>query len=893
MGKAYNYDVIVIGAGIAGMVAAVTANGLGKRVAVVEKSRVGGNCTNTTCIPSKALIRLSHLSRDMRRINRLGLGVEPTKGLNGRMVMANVRSIIQRAYEKDTPETFEKIGINLISASASLLDAHHIKVNEQTLSAEKFILATGTTPFIPEIEGLRGIDFLTNETLYQLDDLPKSLIILGGGVDGLEYASAFGRLGVETTVVEMATRLLPMADQEVVNYLLTALQAEGIRLLTGTKAVRLYRQKDKIALKVQRGEGPYEEIQAERVLVAVGRRPNLDELSLDKAGVHYNSRGIICDNKLRTSAPNIYACGDIVGPYQLASTAEAQAIVAATNAVLPIKRSVDYRNNVYVIFTDPPLAYTGFTEDQAQEKFRHKLKVYRFDYGNMRRAMIDGNELGMAKFLCDGRGRIVGAHILGEAAGEVIHEVQVIRALNRSLDKLNFVTHAYPTYAQALVGRASQLAYLDRMGSSIFVRIALRVLPGCANRLHLARERLAEIHPTVSDIRMGNHSVVIDSEVKPSAEMKDKYSPGDGHVCLIQSRMSEQDTIVLDISGTLDAGAERKLSQAFGDAIKRSKNILLNFSDLLHMDSDGAGLLVICASRAAKKKLGVAACGLTAPFRDVFRLTRLDEEIALFDGEERALQCSSLRGKKKPSTPSLTHVPFSIVPGWARAAGNLIIGDMPAGVMNINVDGRQTTSPVTGFGQLWDKKYRLLLDEATLEPEQIVSLWRDEFPNFWPPGNRFFSSGNSPITPGTAAVLNLTLPGGVILATGLMVIYADDKSFSFITIQGHVLSGWITFSSFREKSGTIIQVNPIFRASDPLMELGIRFGAAKQEDQFWHATLGNLARRLGVQGELSQQDVLIDPRIQWCKFGNLWYSAPIRSFLYMPFYMLKRVFKFR
>jgi len=179
--------------------------------------------------------------------------------------------------------------------------------------------------------------------------------------------------------------------------------------------------------------------------------------------------------------------------------------------------------------------------------------------------------------------------------------------------------------------------------------------------------------------------------------------------------------------------------------------------------------------------------------------------------------------------------------------------------------------------------------DINLEPQHIISLWRSEFPSFWPTGNRFFSSGKSPIIPGTAAVLNLTLPGGLVVATGLMVIYADDTSFSFITIQGHILSGWITFSSFKEKADTIIQVHPLFRASDPLMEFGMRFGAAKQEDQFWHATLGNLARRLGVQGERSQQDVLIDPHIQWSEFKNLWYNPVIRSSLYMPLYMLKRM----
>jgi pyruvate/2-oxoglutarate dehydrogenase complex dihydrolipoamide dehydrogenase (E3) component len=209
MEKAYTFDVIVIGAGIAGMVSAVTANGIGKRVAVIEKQKVGGNCTNFTCIPSKALIQLGHLCREMAHLGRFGFQPAPIDALDTRNVMSHVRSVVQKAYEKDLPETFERIGIRLLSGEASFLDRYHIDVNGQTLSAKKFIIAAGTRPLIPPIKGLHEIDYLTNENLYQLDELPKSLIILGGGVDGLEYASAFGRLGVETTVVEMSTRLLP------------------------------------------------------------------------------------------------------------------------------------------------------------------------------------------------------------------------------------------------------------------------------------------------------------------------------------------------------------------------------------------------------------------------------------------------------------------------------------------------------------------------------------------------------------------------------------------------------------------------------------------------------------------------------------------------------------
>jgi hypothetical protein len=208
--------------------------------------------------------------------------------------------------------------------------------------------------------------------------------------------------------------------------------------------------------------------------------------------------------------------------------------------------------------------------------------------------------------------------------------------------------------------------------------------------------------------------------------------------------------------------------------------------------------------------------------------------------------------------------------------------------IQVNVHGRRTTNPVKGFGRLWDNKYRLRLNDTDMDPRQIVSLWKSAFPEFWPKGNRFFSSGNAAIVPGTVGVLNLSLPGGLTLATGIMVMYADDTSFSFMSIEGHMLSGWINFSSFHEDAATIIQVHPLFRASDPLMELGFRFGAAKQEDQFWHKTLNNLARRLGSHGTIEQHSTLIDGHINWNEKGNLWKNAAIRSSLYMPLYMLKK-----
>jgi anti-anti-sigma factor len=410
--------------------------------------------------------------------------------------------------------------------------------------------------------------------------------------------------------------------------------------------------------------------------------------------------------------------------------------------------------------------------------------------------------------------------------------------------------------------------------------------------LNKTRERLAETKTTASDVKMERHEIILNFDARPLPDACSIDFEKVAQECVIASRVLDENNLVLDIRGALNAACEQDFSNVFREGMEKYKYIILNFSYLSHMDADGANLLVMYSSVAAQKKIFMAACGLNDSFRDVLRLTRLDEAIALFENEEEARQFMSLRGSiaLSPGTPSQYEGPA--VFGWARSVERLSIRDIPAEAMNINVDGRETTSPITGFGRLWDKKYRLRIHDTALDPQQIISLWRSEFPRFWPSGNRFFPSGKASIVPGTAAVLNLALPGGLVLATGLMVIYADETSFSFMTIQGHILSGWITFSSFRHNDATLIQVNPIFRAGDPLMELSMRLGAAKQEDQFWHATLGNLAQRLDVQGELSQQDVLIDPRVRWPAFKNLWYSAAIRSSLYMPLYILKKVFTF-
>jgi pyruvate/2-oxoglutarate dehydrogenase complex dihydrolipoamide dehydrogenase (E3) component/anti-anti-sigma regulatory factor len=875
MAKNYDYDVVVIGAGIAGMVSAVTANGLGKRVAVVEKRKVGGNCTNFTCIPSKTLIRLSHTNKEISRLFSLGLLDGNTTNLDSRNVMAHIRSVVQKAYEKDVPETFKEIGIAMLSGSAAFVDRNHIQVDGRTISASRFIIAVGTRPLIPPIPGMGDVDFLTNETLYELDDLPKSLIILGGGVDGLEYGSAFGRLGVETTIVQRGDRLLPGADRELVKHLQRALEDDGIKLMLGTEATGLKDCQGMAALAYELADGSSGQVEAERVLVALGRKPDLTDLSLDKIGVESTPRGIVVDKTLLTSAPNIYACGDIVGPDQLATMAEYQGIIAATNAILPVKQKVDYRNSVYVIFTEPTLAFIGPTEAQAHEKYGQKLRVYRFDYPGMRRALIDGANTGLGKFLCDGRGRLIGAHILGEAAAEVIHEAQVIKALKKPLHKLNLVTHAYPTYAQALVGRASQLAFLDKMGSSFFVKTALRIVPGLENRLNLARARLAEEKPPQIESKTAKIDVTIEGNATPPERAQFKAVYLDGRSCAI------------DLPEDLMDHDERPiLATCAWNGSSNPKNLILNFAGVRRINGLGASMMVKMAARAKSKGQGLSAIGVCRDLRQVLEVTELDKTIQVHDNEADALRSVGVSaGRSLIAGLASSEAPVNLK-GWANPVSQLFVPKMPQKARNLNVNGRRPVGPVNGFGSLCQKIFRLHINDPTISPEESIKELKENFPSFQPSFNRFYPSPGG-IQAGEIVLIDSFTPGGPV-STGVMVLYSDERSFTFNTPQGHPECGFVSFSGNASQDGTIVQILGLARSSDPLYEAAFRTVGSKIQTRIWTHVLTSLALHLGVPPNITFEEESVDNCLQWNQIGNLYYSAQIRTLFNEPKRWLKK-----
>ncbi len=471
----YEYDVLVIGGGAGGLTASKTAHGLGKRVALLEKTdRLGGECTWTGCIPSKALIKVADVAYTAKHLDRYGLR-SSSIALDTSNVMPYVRSVIQDDYTSHTPDKIRNFGIDVLFGDVQFIDTHHVKLDERTISFDKAIITTGSHPFVPPIEGLDSVSYLTNENLFNLDVLPQSLIILGGGAIGAEMASALNRLGVAVTIVEMNDRILPKEDAELVAMLTETLMQEGVQIMTGMKATKVEKQGSDTQVICTDKNGKTQTIQAEKLLIAVGRRPNSQGLGLESIGVQANTKGIVVNNRLQTTVKNIYAAGDVVGPYQFSHMAWYQAVTAVRNALIPLfKQKVNYQNVIWATFTAPELASAGLNEEQAREKYGDAITVYRKPYAEIDRAVTDRTTNGLAKFICDKKGYLIGIQILGARAGDIIHEAQAIKSLKKRFESLHSVIHAYPTYAE-ITWHAAKNAYIYRLKGNFFVKLIERL----------------------------------------------------------------------------------------------------------------------------------------------------------------------------------------------------------------------------------------------------------------------------------------------------------------------------------------------------------------------------------------------------------------------------------
>ncbi|MGH9190652.1 MAG: dihydrolipoyl dehydrogenase family protein [Acidimicrobiales bacterium] len=450
------YDLVIVGMGSGGMVGAELAATIGLRVAVVEKARVGGDCLWTGCVPSKALLASAKAAHTIKVADRYGLPATEIE-IDTAKVWDRIRAVQRQvAATDDDPRRYEAMGVELVFGPARITGPNTVRVSDERDLDTRFILiCTGSRPNVPTIEGLREAGFLTSESLWDLERAPASVVMIGAGPIATEMSQAFTRLGIPVTVLERGPRLLPRDEPSLTSILTRLLVDEGVDLRFNTEVERVTVSAGR---KVVHGseDGVPARWEGEELLVAAGRRPNVEGLGLEEAGVKVGRRGVEVDERMRTSIPSVYAAGDVAGRFLFTHSAGYEAVRAIRDAFYPGKGKVtDFVP--WCTFTDPELAHAGLTVAEAED--RHgEVDVWRMDLAHSDRARADGAPEG-AIVVVTAKGRVVGAHILAPAAGEMIHELAVAINEGMKLSELASLIHVYPTLSTAIGQLAGEAAF--------------------------------------------------------------------------------------------------------------------------------------------------------------------------------------------------------------------------------------------------------------------------------------------------------------------------------------------------------------------------------------------------------------------------------------------------
>jgi pyruvate/2-oxoglutarate dehydrogenase complex dihydrolipoamide dehydrogenase (E3) component len=472
MATGFDYDVIVLGAGAAGLTAAGIAANLGAKTVMVERHRLGGDCTWTGCVPSKTLLKSAKVAHTMRTADRYGLGpCEPE--IDFKRVMEHVRATRRAVYEDaDAPEIFEGMGVEVRLGTARFVDPHTVEVEgdggREWISGRYVVIATGARPFVPPIDGLGEVDYLTSDTLFELDAQPRRLAIVGGGPIGTEMSQAFTWLGTRVTVLDRADRILGKDDPELAALLQAELEADGVQYVFGAQIDRVAQAEGggPVTLHVGRAGGEGLEVEADALLLATGRTANVETLNLEAAGVAYEGRGVTVDARGRTSQAHILAVGDATGRYQFTHMSGHTAKVAVTNALLKIPQTFDDAHVPWVTYTEPELAHVGATAEELEEAGT-TFTTYRFPYDRLDRALTEHETTGLVKVHATPlTGTILGASILGARAGDLICEVAVAMKHGVTLRHLAETIHPYPAYAEA-VKRVADQWYVQKQSATV------------------------------------------------------------------------------------------------------------------------------------------------------------------------------------------------------------------------------------------------------------------------------------------------------------------------------------------------------------------------------------------------------------------------------------------
>jgi len=455
------YDLVILGGGTGGLVAAQIAVGVGARVALIERDRTGGDCLWTGCVPSKSLIATAAAAHGMRTADRFGLAaVQPE--IDFARVMERVQRVIAQIEPHDSPEHLRAAGVEVIEGHGRFTGPGRIEANGRELRWRSAIIATGSEPVLPPIGGLADARPLTTDTLWELRELPARLLVLGGGPIGCELAQALGRLGAQVTVVEMADRLLLKEEPQASKLIRARLECEGVRVLLGVRATAISRVDDGYEASLGEDRAP---VGFDRVLVVAGRRPRTGGLGLETVGIELDERGgVPVDAHLRTSAKRIYAVGDVTALLPFTHVAAHHARIATPNALFSARQKVS-GTVPWVTFTDPEVGRVGLTEEQARERWGDRVQIAQNDYSELDRALTAGEAYGFAKLIGDPKGRLVGATVCAPAGGEAIAELTAWVAQRRQISNVSRTIHAYPTLAEGPARAADGLLTERLLGS--------------------------------------------------------------------------------------------------------------------------------------------------------------------------------------------------------------------------------------------------------------------------------------------------------------------------------------------------------------------------------------------------------------------------------------------
>lgn len=456
-------DLAVIGGGAGGLVVASVAAQLGLDVVLINKqAAMGGDCLHYGCVPSKALLKSASVAHVMRHADRWGIKPVATQ-TDILAVNRAIKKAIDTLQLHDSRERFEALGCEVITGEAHFTSPSQIEVGGRVIDAMRFVIATGSSVFIPPLKGLEKTHFLTNEDMFSLPVLPESLIILGGGPVGVEMAQAYSRLGSKVSIVELASRLLPRMDKTASTILAEVLTAEGVSIHLNSEVAEVSEHANLKRLVLKDGTV----LESESLLLAIGRRPVVDSLNLEAADVAYDAKGIKVNGKMQTTNKKIFACGDVTGKMPLTHVAELQAGIIIANMIFKLPKKVNYDVIPSVVYTDPEVAQVGVSIEQC-DKLKYG-KVHQFEVSQLDRAITDNDKTGVAKILTD-KGRIIGAHIIAPHAGELIHELALAVQEKMKVSKITSLVHAYPSYSQLNKRLAGQY-FTDRLFSPLVKKL--------------------------------------------------------------------------------------------------------------------------------------------------------------------------------------------------------------------------------------------------------------------------------------------------------------------------------------------------------------------------------------------------------------------------------------